>query len=545
MKLYLKIAAICFIILVTICCSNDSEDTNNETLPIITTTGVSNITITSAICGGNIISTEGRSIISKGLVYSTSPNPSTNDFVKNIGNGPESFVSYIDNLSPNTTYYIKSYASTNAGTAYGQEVVFRTLGPTPPTVTTNSIENITNNSAIILGNITNSGNSPILSKGLVWSTNPNPTITDNIQTNSENQNLFSTTISNLSRNTQYYVRAFATNTLGTSYGNEITFTTSDKYLMFSTTGEISRYVLHNSQDKILYLITYDHSFSGLSNFKLIAYDYLNNIVLQQKTISPFSVNSITHSLSNYNNQIELYIVSGNSLSILNSSLQEIDNINLASNNNISSVVQKNGLIFISYYNTNLSQSKIAVYSRNNLNLISETVVYTDSPTLNVYSDLSNANQIKCLNLPQGSNSSDFKIETFSNNGNHLSSDFGTNYYLEGNINRTNDNVNFIVIGNRGRIHFKNNLNNNSTTLSVDATLTDYKINSTGNYIYSIQNNPNYFYKILKYNTNNFTIDFSLPINERNAKNLFIDNNNFLVLDYDTLESPKRVFLTIY
>ena len=91
----------------------------------------------------------------------------------------------------------------------------------------------------------------------------------------------------------------------------------------------------------------------------------------------------------------------------------------------------------------------------------------------------------------------------------------------------------------------NNLNNNSTTLSVDATLTDYKINSTGNYIYSIQNNPNYFYKILKYNTNNFTIDFSLPINERNAKNLFIDNNNFLVLDYDTLESPKRVFLTIY
>ena len=250
-------------------------------------------------------------------------------------------------------------------------------------------------------------------------------------------------------------------------------------------------------------------------------------------------------MSNYNNQIELYIVSGNSLSILNSSLQEIDNINLASNNNISSVVQKNGLIFISYYNTNLSQSKIAVYSRNNLNLISETVVYTDSPTLNVYSDLSNANQIKCLNLPQGSNSSDFKIETFSNNGNHLSSDFGTNYYLEGNINRTNDNVNFIVIGNRGRIHFKNNLNNNSTTLSVDATLTDYKINSTGNYIYSIQNNPNYFYKILKYNTNNFTIDFSLPINERNAKNLFIDNNNFLVLDYDTLESPKRVFLTIY
>ena len=544
MKLYLKIAAICFITLVTICCSNDSEDTNNETLPIITTTGVSNITLTSAICGGNIISTEGRSIISKGLVYSTSPNPSINDFVKNIGNGPESFVTFIDNLSPNTTYYIKSFASTNAGTAYGQEVVFRTLGPTPPTVTTNSIENITNNSAIILGNITNSGNSPILSKGLVWSTNPNPTITDNIQTNSENQNLFSTTISNLSRNTQYYVRAFATNSLGTSYGNEIKFTTSDKYLMFSTTGEISRYVLHNSQDKILYLITYDHSFSGLSNFKLIAYDYLNNIVLQQKTISPFSVNSIAHSLSNYNNQIELYIVSGNSLSILNSSLQEIDNINLASNNNISSVVQKNGLIFISYYNTNLSQSKIAVYSRNNLNLISETVVYTNSPTLNVYSDLSNANQIKCLNLPQGSNSSDFKIETFSNNGNHLSSDFGTNY-LEGNINRTSDNINFIIIGNRGRIHFKNNLNNNSTTLSADATLTDYKINSNGNYIYSIQSNPNYFYKILKYNTNNFTIDFSLPINERNAKNLFIDNNNFLVLDYDTLESPKRVYLTIY
>ncbi|MCW1148894.1 hypothetical protein [Flavobacterium lacisediminis] len=545
MKLNLKSAVICFItLLLLVSCSNDSEDTNNQTLPIITTTGVSDITLTSAICGGNIISTEGRSIISKGLVYSVNPNPSINDFVKNIGNGPESFVAYIDNLSPNTTYYIKSFASTNAGTAYGQEVVFRTLGPTPPIVTTNSIENITNNSAIISGNISNSGNSPITSKGLVWSTNPNPTISDNIQTNTENQSFFLTTINNLSRNTQYYVRAFATNILGTSYGNEITFTTSDKYLMFSTTSEISKHVLHNPQDKILYLFTYDNSLSGQSNFKLIAYDYLNNIVLQQKPINPFLVNYITHSLSNYNNQTELYIVSGNNLSILNSSLQEIDNISLASNDNISSVVQKNGLIFISYYNFILSQSKIAVYSRNNLSLISDTVTYNNSPTLNVYNDLSNPNQIKCLNLPQGSNSSLFRIETFNNNGIYLSSNFGTNY-LEGNINQTNDNINFIIIGNRGRIYYKNDLNNNSTTLSTDGTLTDYKISLNGSYLYSIQTNPNYFYKILKYNSGNFTIDSLLPINERSPKNLILDNNNFLIIDYDNLESPKRIFLTIY
>jgi len=94
---------------------------------------------------------------------------------------------------------------------------------TPATITTDAVSNITFTTVDCGGMITSNGGTAITNRGLVWSTNPNPTINDNIVVASTNT--FGTTITGLENNTTYYVRAVAVNSDGESYGNEEVFTT--------------------------------------------------------------------------------------------------------------------------------------------------------------------------------------------------------------------------------------------------------------------------------------------------------------------------------
>lgn len=110
------------------------DDKGNEPLmtpPEISTTSVTNITTTTASSGGSITN-EGRvTITAKGIVWSTSPNPTIAVATKTIEttNDPQ-FTSLLTGLSPETTYHVKAYATSNIGTMYGDEQVFTTL-PTP------------------------------------------------------------------------------------------------------------------------------------------------------------------------------------------------------------------------------------------------------------------------------------------------------------------------------------------------------------------------------------------------------------------------------
>ena len=97
-----------------------------------------------------------------------------------------------------------------------------------PTLTTTSIASITNTSATSGGNITSDGGTTITARGIVWSTITNPTIALTTKTsNGTGTGSFTSTLTNLTPKTTYYVRAYATNSAGTGYGNEISFTTSD------------------------------------------------------------------------------------------------------------------------------------------------------------------------------------------------------------------------------------------------------------------------------------------------------------------------------
>jgi len=134
----------------------------------------------------------------------------------------------ITGLSATTLYYVRSYATNPAGTTYGSEISFTTLvGSSPSISSTSAIGSITTTSASSGGNISSDGGYAITARGVVWGTSPSPTVPSaSSTTNGTGTGAFTSNISGLSAGTLYYVRSYATNSAGTNYGTEISFTTS-------------------------------------------------------------------------------------------------------------------------------------------------------------------------------------------------------------------------------------------------------------------------------------------------------------------------------
>ncbi len=105
------------------------------------------------------------------------------------------------------------------------EIISGNNNASTPTLTTTNISNITENSAQSGGNVTDDGGSTVSARGICWSTSPNPTTANNTTNNGSGLGNFISQLSGLESNTTYYVRAFATNSVGTAYGNQLTFTT--------------------------------------------------------------------------------------------------------------------------------------------------------------------------------------------------------------------------------------------------------------------------------------------------------------------------------
>lgn len=208
-------------------CSSDSEENNEQVLGTISTDEITNITTTSATFGGNLASAGSSEVTAKGVVFGTNPNPTINDNLElSNNNNMGSFTINKTGLTPNTTYYVRAFVTTVIGTNYGNQKVFTTTSELLATITTNEVTNITNSSISCGGNLTSDGNSNVTQLGLVYSSNPNPTTNDQvILTNNLQLGTYDLSITNLNANTIYYVRAFAINSVGTSYGEEKSFTT--------------------------------------------------------------------------------------------------------------------------------------------------------------------------------------------------------------------------------------------------------------------------------------------------------------------------------
>jgi uncharacterized protein (TIGR02145 family) len=211
-------------------CSSDENENSNQTpivtIPVLTTSIINNITLNGASSGGNITTNGGADITARGVVWSTSPNPIISLTTKTTdGVGVGTFTSNLISLIPNTTYYVRAYATNSAGTAYGNEVSFVTTSIQLPVLTTTAISNITLSTASSGGSITSDGGGTITARGVVWSTSQNPTIALNTKTiDGSGSGIFFSSITSLAANTQYYLRAYATNSAGTAYGNQHNFT---------------------------------------------------------------------------------------------------------------------------------------------------------------------------------------------------------------------------------------------------------------------------------------------------------------------------------
>lgn len=195
-------------------------------LPVVVTNPVTYISTTFATSGGVIASDGGARVTARGVCWGTVAAPTTADALTADGAGSGAFVSKVTGLTNGTTYYLRAYATNEAGTAYGEEVNFRTLDSLMvPTVTTVAANNIMVKSAKSGGTVTAWGGSDVTARGVCWNLTGDPTIADYKTENGTGIGAFTSTLSALTSTTTYYVRAWATNATGTGYGQVETFTT--------------------------------------------------------------------------------------------------------------------------------------------------------------------------------------------------------------------------------------------------------------------------------------------------------------------------------
>ena len=190
--------------------------------PPTVTTGDHSEGDTYATLYGNVTDTGGENP-ERHIAWGTSTDYS-NDCNAGTG-GTGSYSCYIDGLSPNTTYHYQAWASNSGGDGNGADATFTTApSVTLPTVTTDSVVEIRKLTAIGNGTITDDGGDTT-TRGICWNTSGTPTTSDSHDTNGTGEGSYGIYMTGLSKDQVYYIRAYGTNSAGTSYGDQLSFRT--------------------------------------------------------------------------------------------------------------------------------------------------------------------------------------------------------------------------------------------------------------------------------------------------------------------------------
>lgn len=193
--------------------------------PSVTTSTAGTVSTSTAILNGSISDAHGFDATQSGFAYGTSADLSSVIATSTLGSqtGTASFQSNLTNLTPDTTYYYRAYATNIQGTGFGTIQSFTTSAISRPTVTTQA--------ATSLGVTTVAGNGTIVSTG-----NVNPTIRGFVYgttvaygaTTTESGDFgagsFTASITGLTCGTAYHYAAYASSTQGIGYGSDVTFT---------------------------------------------------------------------------------------------------------------------------------------------------------------------------------------------------------------------------------------------------------------------------------------------------------------------------------
>jgi uncharacterized protein (TIGR02145 family) len=196
-----------------------------EEVPVVSTTEITNISATTATSGGEITFEGSSSIISRGVCWSKEPDPTIANNKTVDGTGSGSFSSNLTTLDGATHYFVRAYASNSAGTGYGTQLTFATIGQ-PPLPTGMAATNISATSATLNASV----NANFLPTTVVFEYGTTTNYGDSLKA-TENPITGGTTsvvnadIKGLKATTLYHYRVKAANPLGITYGDDLTFTT--------------------------------------------------------------------------------------------------------------------------------------------------------------------------------------------------------------------------------------------------------------------------------------------------------------------------------
>jgi len=202
-----------------------------EKLPVIVTLSAEDVSSTSAKLNADIRNIGTPAYTVAGMCYAKHQNPteSNNEGRLNYtGGGKVKIYGTATDLTPNTTYYFRAFATNKKGTAYGMQLSFTTNSSSSnlPVVETLPVEDVTQTTATLWARVTDTGTPAYSVAGVCLSTSQNPTTNDRtfIYDGGDVTKLRAEA-NNLIPNTTYYYRAFATNTVGTVYGQQVNFKT--------------------------------------------------------------------------------------------------------------------------------------------------------------------------------------------------------------------------------------------------------------------------------------------------------------------------------
>jgi len=243
--------------------STGCKKEKKEILATVTTTTATGITGSGAVTGGNITNTGNSAISQSGVVFATHTTPILTDSLRANTSGGNTFTINLTGLNANTVYYVRAFAINATGTTYGNQVTFTTAAGLA-TVTTTPIGAISTSAATGSsgGTIVNTGGAAITASGVCWSTKLHPTIADHSTNDQVTNNAFTSTLSLLAANTVYYYRAYATNSFGTAYGNELSFNAGSTATVTDVDGNVYNTITIGTQTWMLENLRVTHYQNG-------------------------------------------------------------------------------------------------------------------------------------------------------------------------------------------------------------------------------------------------------------------------------------------
>ena len=200
-----------------------------DTIPLVDTYTVKDITYCSAVPSGQVLSGGGQEILERGICYDTEMRPTIEGTHVALGSGVGPFECQLTDLLPETRYYVCAYAVCTKGVYYGDQLSFDTK-PLPLEVQTGGVSDVTASRVMAEGKVTRDGGYEVTECGFCWGTQHEPTIEGLHIKASVGVGKYSCYFSGLQQGQTHYMRAYAINEEGVAYGNEVEFIPDDPFL---------------------------------------------------------------------------------------------------------------------------------------------------------------------------------------------------------------------------------------------------------------------------------------------------------------------------